>query len=257
MKTRTIKFPFSNNRGQKLAGVLDLPEGEPLLYGVFAACFTCTKESHGAHKVCRALSNLGIAMLRFDLPGLGESEGIFAETNFSTRISDIAAACNALAAAYEAPKLLVGHSAGGTASIAASVQLPSLQAVATIGSTAWPSHVVEGLRRNNAIKIEGDIAEMIVAGRKVIVKKQMIEDMETYEMDKALAAFNRKLFIFHAPHDDIVPFRNAEIIYNSVNSDKELVRLNETATHLLEQGAGDADFIAETLRGWFDLHLQG
>jgi putative redox protein len=257
MKRRTIKFPFSNGRGQTLAGLLDLPEGEPLFYGVFAPCFTCTKESHGAHKICRALSGIGIGMLRFDLTGLGESEGSFAESNFSTRIGDIIAACNALAQEYQPPKLLFGHSISGTAAIAAAAQLPSLQAVATLGAPADPAHVIEGLRRNKALKIEGDEAEMIIVGRRIVVKKQMVENMEKYSIARETAAFDRKLFIFQAPHDEIVPFRNAEAIYDRATCDKELVRLNETATHLLEQGAEDADFIAETLRSWFDLHLQG
>lgn len=256
MKRRTLKFPFSNARGQTLAGLLDLPEGEPLFYGVFAPCFTCTKESHGAHKICRSLSGLGIAMLRFDLTGLGESKGVFAETNFSTRIQDIIAACNALAQEYQPPKLLFGHSISGTAAIAAAREVPSLQAVATLGAPADPSHVIEGLRRTNSIKIEGDTAEMLIAGRRIIVKKQMVENMEKYSIAEETAALDRKLFIFQAPHDEIVPFRNAEVIYGRATCDKELVRLNETATHLLEQGAEDAEFIAETLRGWFDLHLQ-
>jgi len=257
MKRRTIKFPFSNGRGQTLAGLLDMPEGEPLFYGVFAPCFTCTKESHGAHKICRALSGLGIGMLRFDLTGLGESEGAFAESNFSTRIDDIIAACNVLAHEYQQPKLLFGHSISGTAAIAAAAQLPSLQAVATLGAPSDPSHVIEGLRRTNSIRLEGDTAELTIIGRKITVKKQMVENMEKYSIAQETAAFDRKLFIFHAPHDDIVPFRNAEVIYGRATCDKELVRLNETATHLLEQGAEDADFIAETLRSWFDLHLKG
>jgi esterase/lipase len=100
------------------------------------------------------------------------------------------------------------------------------------------------------------MAEMVIAGRKVIVRKQMIEDMESYSMEKAMAALNRKLFIFHAPHDDIVPYRNAQLIYDRVHCDKEFVPLHEVSTHLLEQGDKDAGFIAETLRGWFDLHLK-
>ncbi len=256
MNRRTVKFPFSNSRGQKLAGLLEMPEGEPLFYGVFAPCFTCTKESHAAHKICRALTHHGIAMLRFDLTGLGESEGNFAETNFSTRILDIVAACHALAAEHQAPKLLIGHSISGTAALAASTHLASLQAVATLGAPSDPSHVIEGLRRHDLITIKGDAVEMTITGRKITVKKQMIDDMESYSMAKAMAALNHRLFIFHAPHDAIVPFRNAQTIYDLAPCDKELVPLNDSATHLLEQGNDDANFIAETLLGWFDLHLQ-
>ncbi len=256
MNRRTIKFPFSNNRGQKLSGLLDLPEGTPFFYSVFAPCFTCTKESHGAHKIGRALASRGIAVLRFDMTGLGESEGSFAETNFSTRILDIIAACQGLAAAHSTPKLLIGHSISGTAAIAAAAHLPSLQALATLGAPADPAHVIDSLRRHNLITINGDNAEMVIAGRKITVKKQMVEDMEAHTIAEATAAFDRRLFIFHAPHDDIVPYRNAQVIYDRAGGDKELLPLNDSATHLLEQGSEDAGFIAETLRGWFDLHLQ-
>lgn len=261
MPPRTIKFPFSNNRGQMLAGLLDLPpdnqnRGEPRFFGVFAPCFTCTKESHAAHKVCRALAGCGIAVLRFDMTGLGESKGRFADTNFSTRILDIIAACQALGEAYHPPKLLIGHSISGTAALVAAAELPSLQALAVLGAPSDPSHVITGLRRQNLITLKDDIAEMTIAGRKVTVGKQMVEDMESYIMDKAMAVLGKKLFIFHAPHDEIVPYHHAQKIYDRTPCDKELVPLSESATHLLEQGGDDARFIAETLRGWFDLHLQ-
>jgi alpha/beta superfamily hydrolase len=256
MNRRTIKFSFSNNRGQKLSGFLDLPGKEPLFYGVFAPCFTCTKESHAAHKVCRSLVERDIAMLRFDMTGLGDSEGSFAETNFSTRILDIIAACNALAADYQAPKLVIGHSISGTAALAAAPYLSSLQALATLGAPSDPSYVIEGLRRSNSLTINGNDAEMLIAGRRIAVKKQMIEDMEAYTMTKATAAFDRRLFIFHAPHDEIVPYRNAQVIFDRATCEKELVPLHEVATHLLEKGDVDADFIAGTLSGWFDMHLK-
>ena len=256
MSPRTIRFPFSNNRGQTLAGLIDFPQEKPLFYGVFAPCFTCTKESHASHKICRALASRGIATLRFDMTGLGESEGNFADTNFTTRILDIIAAGNALAAAYEPPKLVIGHSISGTAVLAASAHLPSLQALATLGAPSNPSHVIEGLRKQNLIVFKDDTAEMTISGRKIIVKKQMVEDMESYEMADTTTGLNRRIFIFHAPHDNIVPYRNAGEIYDRTGGDKEIITLRESATHLLEQGHDDASFIAETLSSWFDLHLR-
>lgn len=255
MNHRTIKFPFSNDRGQELSGLLDLPGREPLFYGVFAPCFTCTKESHAAHKICRSLARRGIAMLRFDMTGLGDSGGNFAETNFSTRILDIIAACNALVTARQAPKLVIGHSISGTAALAAAPYLPSLQALATLGAPSDPSYVVDGLRRANLLTINGNNAEMVIAGRRITVRKQMVEDMEGYTMTASTAAFDRRLFIFHAPHDEIVPYRNAQVIFDRATCDKELIPLDDAATHLLEKGDTDAEFIAETLCGWFDLHL--
>lgn len=254
MTPRTIKFSFSNNRGQELDGLLDMPQGAPLFFGVFAPCFTCTKESHAAHKVCRALAGNGIAMLRFDLTGLGGSEGSFADTSFTTRILDIIAACNSLAGTYQPPKLLVGHSISGTAALSAAVDLPSVEAIATLGSPSDPSHVITGLRHQNLITMKGDTAEMIIAGRKIVVGRQMVEDMETYDMTETMAGLEKKLFIFHAPHDEIVPYRHAQVIYDRARCDKELLPLGESATHLLERGGEEANYITETLRGWFSLH---
>ncbi len=256
MSHRTVPFSFSNDRGQTLAGLLELPAAPPLFYGVYAPCFTCTRESHAAHKVCRALTNCNVAMLRFDLTGLGASEGNFAETSFSTRILDIVAACRAVEKEYAAPKLLIGHSISGTAALAAASQVPSLQAVATLGAPADPRHVVNGLRRHDLVKISGDMAEMTVTGRKYTVKKAMVDDMETYDMAGAMAALKKRLFIFHAPHDDIVPFHNAADIRSRAVCDAEILPLSEGATHLLERGDEDAAFIAETLACWFGQHLE-
>lgn len=256
MTTRPVKFPFKTRRGLTLAGLLDMPAGTPLLYGVFAPCFTCTKESHGAHKISRALAERGIAMLRFDHQGLGESEGLFSESGFTSRIDDILAAGDALAAAYDAPKLLIGHSISGTAALAAASHMPLLQAVATVGAPADPRHVVEGLRSLDRITITDDKAEMIIAGRTFVVDRHMVDDMESFDMVAAMKVLIARLFIFHAPHDNIVPFRLAETIYSRAPGDREIIRLRDSATHLMEQGHDDAAFIAETLRGWFDMHLK-
>lgn len=256
MGRKSIKFPFSSSRGQKLAGILDLPEGETLFYGVFAPCFTCTKESHAAHKICRALSEQGVGILRFDMTGLGESEGDFAGTNFSSRILDIIAASHALAAAYEPPKILIGHSISGIAALSAAKQLPHLQAVATLGSPRDPEYIIDKFRRNNQITVKGDVAELIVAGRKVPVKKTFVDDMLSHDVAALTAAYDRKLFIFHAPRDEIVSFENARILHERANCDKELLPLGGSATHLLEQGGDDATYIAETICDWFSTHLR-
>lgn len=256
MNGRSVKFTFSNGRGQALSGILDLPKEAPLFYGVFAPCFTCTKESHAAHKVCRAMAERGAAMLRFDMTGLGGSGGSFAETNFSTRILDIIAACHALAAEYQPPKFLIGHSISGTAALEAAGHLPHIQLLATLGSPRDPAYVVDKFRRNGQIALKGDIAELTVAGHKVIVRKEFIDDMLAHDTAAATAACRKKLLVFHAPHDDIVSFENAQAIYARATCDKELLTLNESATHLLEQGAEDAATIAEAVCGWFALHGQ-
>lgn len=256
MRRKSLPFHFKNERGQKLSGILDMPEQDPLAYGVFAPCFTCTKESHAAHKICRALSENNIAMLRFDLTGIGASEGDFAETNFSTRVQDIVSACRALAAEYQFPKLLIGHSISGTAGIVAVKHLPQVQALATLGAPRDAAYIIDKFKRNNQIVIKGEMAELTVAGRKVAVRKTFVDDMLSHDVGAATAAYNRKLFIFHAPHDEIVHFENARTIDGRATCDKELLPLSEGATHLLEQGTEDASFIADGIRNWFEMHAE-
>jgi putative redox protein len=256
MTRRSLRHFFPNGRGQQLAGIIDMPAAPPLFYGVFAPCFTCTKESHGSAKICRALAEDGAAMLRFDMTGLGESEGRFADTNFSTRVLDILAACRSLEAEHQAPKLLVGHSISGTACIPAVRKLPSVQAVATIGAPRDPSYVIAKFRRNNDLVAKGDAIEVTVAGRKLAFKKSFVDDMESQDVPAETAKLDRRLFVFHAPHDAIVSFENAEAIYARAVGDRELVTLDDQATHLFENRQEDAVFIAETLMEWFRVHLK-
>lgn len=239
MNITSTSLSFSNGRGQALSALLEMPE-DAWAYGVFAPCFTCTKESHGAYKICRALANKGIAMLRFDMTGLGQSEGDFAQTNFTTRIADIVAAAGAQT---ETPVLLVGHSISGVACIAAALQLPSVKLVATVGSPADPRHVVEKLTELGRITITGDKAEMLIAGRTVVADKSFIDDARTNDMTERTAA-SGKLLIFHAPNDNIVGFGNAEKIQARAGKNAEIIPLGESTSHLLERGTEDANLIA-------------
>lgn len=256
MTRRTIRHKFSNGRGQELAALIDMPAGEPLFWGVFAPCFTCPKESHGAAKICRALAEDGAAMMRFDVTGLGESEGRFADTNFSTRVQDIVAACREVEKHFAPPKLLIGHSISGTAAIPAMKELPSLQALATIGSPRDPSYVIDKFRAHNHLIYNEDTIDVIVVGRKVSFKKSFVEDMTSQHVPEDTAELTCKLFVFQAPFDNIVSFENAQAIYDRATCDKELITLDEQATHLFENRKDDANFVAETLMDWFRTHLR-
>lgn len=256
MTRKAIRHKFSNGRGEELAGIIDMPAHEPLFWGVFAPCFTCPKESHGAAKICRALAEDGAAMLRFDLTGLGESEGRFADTNFTTRIADIVAACKEVEKNFGPPKLLVGHSISGTAAIPAMKQLPSIQALATVGSPQDPSYVMEKFRRSNDMVFKEETVEVMVVGRKVSFRRSFVEDMMSQRVPEETATLDRKLFVFHAPFDNIVSFENAQAIYDRATCDKELVTLDDRATHLFDNRREDAAFVAETLMEWFRVHLR-
>lgn len=250
------RLRFSNGRGDTLAGILDLPEGEPLFFGLFAPCFTCPKEQHGAFKICRAFAQAGAAMLRFDVTGTGESTGSLAETNFTTRILDMIAASRALEQEFQAPKILLGHSISGTAALSAVKYLPHIQAFATIGSPRDPASIIEKFKRKQQIHDVENGVEVDVLGRKVFFKKDFVNDMLKQTVVEDTAKNDRKLFIFHAPHDDIVSFDNARAIYDRAKGDRELVPLDEEATHLFENRSDDAVFIAQTLMDWARAHLR-
>lgn len=256
MTRRSLPFRFTNAQGQKLAGILDMPAEDPLFFGVFAPCFTCTKESHAAAKVCREMAEHGAAMLRFDITGLGASEGDFSRTNFTTRIHDIVAACHALSAAYRPPALLIGHSISGTASLSAARHLPFLQAVATLGAPRDPAYVIEKFRKFGQMEVFGDRVEVVVAGRRIAFHPSFVEDMLAQRVAEDTATIIQKLFVFHAPHDDIVSFANAQEIFDRARCDRELVTLDDGATHLFENRKDDAVSVAETLLDWFRTHLK-
>ncbi|MBI1216007.1 MAG: alpha/beta fold hydrolase [Alphaproteobacteria bacterium] len=243
---------FRNGRGQELAGTFDLPEGVPLLgYGVFAPCFTCTKDSHAAAKVCRALAERGIGMLRFDITGLGESEGSFAETNFTTRRLDIMAAVSTVIATFEPPKLLIGHSIGGTAALSAAPYLDDIKLLATIGAPDEPSHIIDKLRGRGELTEKGEMVELIVAGRPILFKKSFVADMMEQDVAAETEKITARLLVFHAPYDDTVDFENARIIFDRANCEKDLVPLDAEATHLFENRTEDAELVADTIRDAF------
>lgn len=257
MARSSTKYRFDNGRGDTLAGILDMPDGDPLFYGVFGPCFTCPKESHAAAKVCRHLADHGVAMLRIDVTGQGESEGNFAETNFTTRILDLIAACSSLRRDHAAPKLLVGHSISGTAALSAARALPYVQAVATIGSPHDPGAIIAKFRRQGLISDKGNgMIEINVLGQKVTFRESFIADMESHDVAADTARLDKKVFVFHAPQDNIVVFDEGRKIYDAASGDKEFIVLDDAATHLFENRKDDASFVADTLLDWFRTHLK-
>ena len=251
MSRKSIKYTFDNGRGQKLAAILDTPETQPDFYGVFGPCFTCPKESHGAAKICRALAERNIAMLRIDTTGVGSSEGDATATNFTSRIADLIAACKFVESEFAAPKLLVGHSMSGTAALAAVQSLPSIEVVATVGSPADPAHTIAKFRQQNAITAREDgLIDVMVINRKIPFQPGFVDDMLAQNVAADTAAIQQKLFAFHAPHDNIVDYKEAEQIAAAAPNGT-LIRLADEATHLFENRPDDAEFVAETLAQWF------
>lgn len=242
------KLEFPSSEGHALAARLDLPNGQIKAYALFAHCFTCGKDVRAAGRIAEALNRNGIAVLRFDFTGLGGSEGEFANTNFSSNVEDLVAAADFLASEREAPAILIGHSLGGAAVLAAASQIPSAKAVATIAAPSEPAHVAENFHAAREEIEEDGEAEVTLAGRKFRIRRQFLEDIENSKLDAAIGSLKRALLVFHAPRDEIVGIDNATRIFVAAKHPKSFVSLDD-ADHLLTN-ARNAIYVGDVLAAW-------
>ncbi|MCP4328150.1 MAG: alpha/beta fold hydrolase [Alphaproteobacteria bacterium] len=246
--TRSDKLEFDGAQGERLAARLDRPAGRARATALFAHCFTCGKDIAAASRIAGTLAANGFAVLRFDFTGLGHSEGEFGNTNFTSNVDDLVAAADYLRAHHEAPALLIGHSLGGAAILAAAGRVPECRAVATIGAPVDPEHVAhlfEGKR--DEIEREGE-AEVSMAGRPFRIKKQFLDDIKMHDQRKRIADLRRPLLIFHAPRDELVGIDNAGEIFAAAKHPKSFVSL-DAADHLLTRKP-DAAYVADVLSAW-------
>lgn len=251
---KSLKVNFKNLSGQELSARIEMPvNGRPKAYALFAHCFTCNKNLQAVTHISRSLTTRGIAVMRFDFTGLGESEGDFADTNFSGNIEDLISAADYLTSDYEAPKILIGHSLGGAAVLMASSSLASIQAVVTIGAPSDPPHV-KHLFQNSIEEIEETgYAQVSIGGRPFTIKKQFIDDLEENDLDHTIANFKKPLLIFHSPQDRIVDIQNAEKIYTAAHHPKSYISLDK-ADHLLSDQR-DARYVGEVIAAWADRYV--
>ncbi len=246
MPSLAVRFPGS--LGAELAARLELPALPPRAYALFAHCFTCSKDSKAAAFVSAALAEQGIAVLRFDFTGLGASEGDFANTGFSSNVADLVAAAQWLRANHGAPAILVGHSLGGAAVLAAAMRIPEARAVVTIGAPSEPAHVKRLLRSSvEEIAAKGE-AEVELAGRRFRIRREFLEDLEGRSQKEAIAGLRRALLVMHSPVDDTVGIDNATGIFVAAKHPKSFVSL-DTADHLLTR-RDDARYAADVLAAW-------
>jgi putative redox protein len=245
---RSEKITFAGSHDEPLAARLDLPDGAVRACALFAHCFTCSKDTLAAARIAGALAEKGIAVLRFDFTGLGGSGGDFANTDFSSNIADLVKAAAYLAAEHGAPSLLVGHSLGGAAVLAAAGQIPDVKAVATIGAPADPAHVAGHFAAARPeIEARGE-AEVEIAGRTFRIRKGFLDDIEGQKLEHAIGGLRRALLVFHAPGDAVVGIENAERIYKAARHPKSFVSLDD-ADHMLSRKA-DAAWVAAVLSSW-------
>ena len=250
---RTERFDSPNAKGEKLSALLDLPLGQPAAFALFAHCFTCGKDNLAAKRIAERLAIHGIAVLRFDFIGLGGSEGKFADTHFSSNIDDLVAAADHLRKTRAPPAILIGHSLGGGAVLAAAHKIPDARAVVTIAAPSDPAHVTGLFKQHvDMIRAQGEV-EVALAGRPFRIKREVLDDVSERKLQDCLANLRKALLIFHSPTDDIVGIENASHIFTAAKRPKSFVSL-AGADHLLSQKS-DAVYVANVIAAWAARYL--
>jgi uncharacterized OsmC-like protein/alpha/beta superfamily hydrolase len=247
------RFDFRNAEGQTLAALLDRPDGDIRAVALFAHCFTCGKHNRAARHIADGLKQRGIAALRFDFTGLGASEGEFANTTFSSNVDDLVAAADHLRSTLAAPAILIGHSLGGAAVLAAAHRIPEARAVVTIAAPFDPAHV-SGLFKERVAEIadKGQV-EVTIAGRSFPIRRALLEDIAQQNLATRIANLRKALLVFHSPTDDIVGIDNASHIFTTAKHPKSFISL-AGADHLLSR-TGDAVYVAHVVAAWAERYL--
>jgi putative redox protein len=244
----TERFQFASSEGHQLAAALDMPEGAIHAYALFAHCFTCGKDVLAAKRIATALVAGGIAVLRFDFTGLGSSEGDFANSTFSSNVADLVRAADHMRETRTAPAILIGHSLGGAAILAAAGQIPEAKAVVTIAAPSDPAHVTQFFKdRIEDIRKQGEV-EVQLAGRPFRIKREFLDDIAEHGLMEHVAKLHKALLIMHSPTDDTVGIDNATHIFMAAKHPKSFVSL-AGADHLLT-GKRDAAYVAGVISAW-------
>lgn len=251
MPTQKIEFPGFH--GASLAARLDLPDAPPRAFALFAHCFTCSKDTKAATYITKALVEADIAVLRFDFTGLGNSEGDFSNTNFSSNVEDLVAAAGWLRAQHAAPAILVGHSLGGAAVLAAAERIPEALALATVGAPFDPAHVARQFGTAADAIAQNGAAQVSLAGRSFTIRKQFLDDITSQSPAARIVKLGRALLVFHSPVDAVVDIRNAQDIYLAARHPKSFVSLDR-ADHMLTKSE-DGMYVGHVLAAWARRYL--
>jgi putative redox protein len=246
---RSERVTFRNRRGIPLSGILDLPDaGNPAHFAVFAHCFTCSKDFKLAVNMDRELVERGIAVLRFDFAGLGQSGGDFSDTTFTTSAEDIVSASDFLSDLYEPPGLLVGHSLGGAAALYAAPSVRGSSAVATIATPGEPRRLKEYLGIDPDAFASKERVEIKVGGRSFAIGEEFVRDLERVNMAERVRDLGRALLVLHSPADAVVGVDNAAYIFEHARHPKSFISL-DGADHLLLDEA-DARYVGSLIAVW-------
>lgn len=255
MDPTIVKTTFAGADGSMLSARVDLPAGPVRGFALFAHCFTCSKDLAAARHISQKLAGHGIGVLRFDFTGLGSSEGEFANTNFSSNVADLLKAADHLRTAFDAPQILIGHSLGGAAVLAAAGEIPEAKAVVTIGAPADVGHVLHNFGSSvEKIRSDGE-AVVSLAGRQFTIRKSFIEDAESQRLEDKIKGLKKALLVMHAPLDATVGIENATRIFTAAKHPKSFVSLDD-ADHLVSRRE-DAAFAARLIASWASKYVRG
>ena len=243
------KIRFPGALGTDLAAICEKPAGEIRSYALFAHCFTCSKNLKAVTRISQVLTERGIAVFRFDFTGLGESEGDFADTNFTSNLEDLLAAADYMREHLQAPQLMVGHSLGGSATLAVASLVPEVKAVATIGAPSNTQHLSDSLVEQAPELEQLHTTKMKLAGRDFTIRRQLIEDLSSHSIEQKIANLGKPLLVLHSPVDETVDIEHARKIYDTAKHPKSFVSLDD-ADHLLLRDARDAIYAGEVLAAW-------
>lgn len=253
MHSERIRFPGA--LGDQLAARLERPDSEPRAFTLFAHCFTCSKDFKSVRRISKSLVEEGIAVLSFDFTGLGESEGDFADTNFSSNLDDLVAAADYLRREHKAPEILVGHSLGGAAVLAAAHRIEGARVVATIAAPSETTFLARKLEPAADEAGPAGEAEVDIAGRKFRIRKQLVEDLREQNLRDHIGKLDKPLLVFHSPVDSVVSIEHARRIFDAARHPKSFVSL-DGADHLLIKDPRDARVVGKLLAAWAGRYLQ-
>lgn len=251
--TSVTRASFKGSAGYELSARLDLPAGPVRAFALFAHCFTCSKDVLAAKRIASGLAAAGVGVLRFDFTGLGSSEGEFANTNFSSNIEDLVRAAGYLRDNFAAPAILVGHSLGGAAVLAAAHHIPEARAVVTIGAPADVRHVLKHFGSSlEEIREKGE-AQVTLAGRRFSIRHDFIVDAEEHRLADRIGSLGKALLVMHAPRDAVVDIENASKIFLAAKHPKSFVSLDD-ADHLLSDATASA-YAARVIDAWASKYI--
>lgn len=252
-KTQRKKFHFKNQNGSHLAAVLERPEERPVAQVLYAHCFTCSKDIITASRISRALVKNNFSVARFDFTGLGESEGGFETTNFSTNIQDIISTSDYLRENYQAPDVLIGHSLGGAAMLVAAKSIPESKAVVTLAAPADPANIITHFKNARKIISEKGEIQVTIGGKNYILNQQFLDDVDGYDLSADISSLNKPLMILHSPDDETVSIGHANRIFEAARFPKNFISL-DGADHLLTNRE-DATCVANIISAWVKRYL--